>query len=158
MASTGDAPPRPSAPARALKARTSAAIASTGASDIRPATGNRTVATTAPPTASATPPPIRATSRTATAISSGVRPATIRLWLSCATVVASAPSRSGKPRNSASVGACGWPWRGTTLSSVTPSGNGRAHTPSTKRTVTSPSEVVRTGSISMHFNGTSPAA
>ncbi len=85
-------PPRRPAP-RAARRRPRPRATARGC----PRSAARCAASTSPPRTTATPPPDAITVLAASAMSSGSRPNTTRLCVSCATVVATAPVQSPQP-------------------------------------------------------------
>ena len=94
----GEGSSHPSARAAATQAWLAEMTSSSDASESNPAIGSFSSALTIPPSTTTTPPPVSDRRRTARSMSSSFTPTTTMLCASCATVEASAPLRSPKPR------------------------------------------------------------
>ena len=85
---------QPQAAIAATIASAASATSSAGASDMRPAMGSRTSASSLPSRQTVTPPPTSPSRFAASAMSAFEVPTTIMWWLSCATVEATAQGTS----------------------------------------------------------------
>ena len=85
---------QPQARIAATMPSAAAATSAAGASDISPAIGSRTSASSRPSRQTVTPPPTSPSRFAASAMSAFEVPTTIMWWLSCATVEATAQGTS----------------------------------------------------------------
>ena len=85
---------QPQAPIAATIRSAASATSAAGASDISPAIGSRTSASSRPSLHTVTPPPTSPSRFAASAMSAFEVPTTIMWWLSCATVEATAHGTS----------------------------------------------------------------